>query len=257
MDARVEKMKSGIRFLRATRIVFVAGGAVFAVAAIAVAFSQATEVGVPAAVGIALIGSLFGLILAAGVWFVVSGFIESAKASAVQLYGPQFESDLTGRTDYWDQKTAQAEDSSAEESSTPQLDLEVDLTASVVVDGVEETLTLTAAHLFTQDDLRGNIDLIVSAAPGDAPDCLTESLLQHLQLGFDGRQTRLETVGHEPNDSDGSFLVVLCYSVTDLIGEFDRPRLEQWIDELAVEPGMISVFWDDRLLGTVRLVIAD
>ncbi len=101
------------------------------------------------------------------------------------------------------------------------------------------------------------MDLIVSASPGESPDHLTDALLQHLRLGFSGRETRLTPLGHEPNDPDGSCLVVLAYSVTDLIGEFDRPRLEQWIDELAASPDTVSVFWDDRLLGTVRLVIAD
>ena len=112
-------------------------------------------------------------------------------------------------------------------------------------------------HIWRPDDLRGNVDLVVSATPGVTPDQLTEALLQHLQLAFEGRETRLTSLSHQPNDLDSSFLVVLCYSVTDLIGEFDRPRLEQWIDEIASEPGMVNVYWDERLLGTVRVVVAD
>lgn len=257
MDERVEKVKTGIRSLKATRAVFAVAGISFSLVGIVVAFNRAAEVGVPAAVGIALVCSLFGFILGAGVWFVVGRFTQSAKDFAVKLHGPRFEEDLTGRTDHWDEVSRQNEVSPADDSSTPQLDLDVDLTSSVVVDDVEETLTLTAAHLFTQDDLRGNVDVVVSASPGESPDRLTAALLQHLQLGFDGRETRLEALAHQPNDPDGSFLVVLCYSVTDLIGEFDRPRLEHWIDELAASPGVVSVFWDDRLLGNVRLVVAD
>lgn len=250
-------MKTAIRVIKVTRGIFVAGGVLFAVAGITLAFGQAGEVGVPAAVGIALTCALFGYILAAGVWFFTGRFMRQAQDFAVRLYGGQFEKDLTGRTDYWDEVAAPAEASPTEESSTPLLDLDIDLTASVVVHDVEETLTLTAAHLFTQDDLRGNVDLVVSASPGDSPDRLTEALVQHLKLGFDGRETRLTSLAHQPNDPDGSFLVVMAYSVTDLIGEFDRPRLERWIDELAAEPGMVHVYWDKRLLGTVRLVVAD
>lgn len=257
MDERVEKGKTGIRSLKAIRAVFVVAGIGFSVAGIVVAFNQAAEVGVPAAVGIALACSLFGFLLAAGVWFVVGWFIQSAQDFTVKVHGPRFEEELTGRTDHWDEVAVKAASLPADESSTPQLDLDIDLTASVVMNDVEETLTLTAAHLFTQDDLRGNVDVVVSATPGRSPDRLTAALLQHLQLGFNGRDTRLEALAHQSNDPDGSFVVVLCYSVTDLIGEFDRPRLELWIDELAASPGVVSVFWDDRLLGTVRLVVAD
>ncbi len=75
MDIRVEKVKSGIRRLNATRVVFAAAGVVFSVAGIVVAFNQAADVGVPAAVGIAAVCSVFGLVLAAGVWFVTGWFI--------------------------------------------------------------------------------------------------------------------------------------------------------------------------------------
>lgn len=256
MDIRVQKTETASLVMKVTRGVFAAGGVLFAVAGIAVAFELAGEVGVPAAVGIALTCAFFGFILAAGVWFAVGRFMQSAQDFAVNVHGPQFEEDLTGRTDHWDEVPARA-DSSPPESSTPQLDLDIDLTASVVVHDVEATLTLTAAHLFTQDDLRGNVDLVVSASPGDSPDRLTEELLEHLHLGFEDRETRLKALAHDPNDPDGSFLVVVCFSVTDLIGEFDRPGLEQWIDELAAQPGAVNVYWDERFLGSVRLVIAD
>ncbi len=256
-DTRVEKLKNGLRVLRAVRVVFALGGLAFAMAGIALAFHQAPEVGVPVALGIAAACSLFGFLFAAGAWFVVGRFMQSAQEFAVKLHGPQFEQELTARTDYWDEVAAQSGSSRAEESPTPQIDLDIDLTATAVAPGVEETLTLTAAQLFIEDDLRGNVDVVVSASPGESPDRLIEALLEHLQLGFDGRETRLRTQAHGPNDPDGSFLVVLCYSVTDLIGELDRTRLERWIDELATEPGMVNVYWDERLLGAVRLVIAD
>ena len=50
---------------------------------------------------------------------------------------------------------------------------------------------------------------------------------------------------------------MVSFSVTDLIGELYRPRLEKWIDENAGEPGEIGVNWDDRLLCAVRFVVAD
>lgn len=256
-DIRVKKLQTATVVFKAARVVFALGGAGFALAAIVVAVGQAPAVGIPAAIGMAGVGSLFGLVFAAGMWFGVGWFLRMARDQSTKMFGPQFEQDLTGKTDYWDQAAAQVPTSSAVEPSTPQLDLDVDLTASIVVSDIEESLTFTAAHLFTQDDLRGNVDLIVAASPGDTPDHLTDALLQHLQLGFDDRQTQLKALGYQPNDPDGTFLVVLCYSVTDLIGELDRPRLEQWIDESAVEAGAVGVYWDDRLLGTVRLVVAD
>lgn len=256
-DTQVEKLKKGLRVLKAARVVFVLGGLAFAVAGIAMAFHQAPEVSVPAAVGIAAACLFFGVIFGAGAWLATAWFMQSAQDFAVRLHGPQFEEELTGRTDYWNKVTAQNETRSAKVTVPPELDLNVDLTATVVVHDIEETLTLTAAHLFIEDDLRGNVDVVVSASPAESPNRLTEALLEHLQLGFDGRATRLRTLAHRPNDPDGSFLVVLCYSVTDLIGEFDQPRLERWIDEFTADPGMANVYWDDRLLGTVRLVIAD
>lgn len=259
MDERAQKMKSGLQLLKVVRGVFLLGGVAFALAALGLAYKEFDDGNAAQALGIALIGILFGSVLAAGAWFVVSRFMESASEGMIRTFGPQFEQDLTDQTGHWDAVAANSVASTEDASSEAELDFTVELTATVVADDVEETLTVTAAHLFTRDDLRGNVDLVVSALPGNSPDSLTEALLQRLQLEFEGRRTRLSSLAHEANDPDGSFLIVLCYSIADLIEEFefDRPRLEQWINELATFSGTVRIYWDERFLGSVRLVIAD
>lgn len=257
VDIRVRKLQNAAVVCKAVRIVFVLGGATFATAAIAVAVGQAPDVGIPAAIGMAFTGSLFGLAFALGGWFGVGSFLNMARDQCIKLFGPQFEQDLTGRTAYWNERAARSTDAGDPAPSLADIDFETELTTPVVADGLAEMLEIPAAMLFTKDDLRGNVDLAVGAQDGFSPDRLTQALLQHLKLGFEERQTRLSPLAHKQSDPDSQFSVVLGFSVTDLIGEFDRPRLEQWIDENAAEPGMVGVYWGDRLLGTVRLVVAD
>jgi hypothetical protein len=257
VDVRARKLQTATTVFKAARVVFVLGGAGFAIAAIIVAFRQAPEAGIPGAIGIAVAGTMIGLVFSMGAWFGVGSFLHMAEDNCIQLFGPQFEHDLTGRTDYWDERAARTADSGDHAPSLADIDFETELTTALSADGLEETLEIPAAMLFTKDDLRGNVDLVVGAQDGVSPDRLTQALLRHLQLGFEGRQTRLSPLAHEENDSDSEFSVVLGYSVTDMIGEFERPRLEQWIDEKAAEPGVVIVYWDDRQLGMVRLVVAD
>ena len=257
VDIRVKKLQTATAVFKAARVIFALGGAGFAIAAIVVAVGQAPDVGIPAAIGIALAGSLFGLAFAAGMWFGVGWFLRMARVHCIKMFGPQFEHELTGNTDYWDRRAESPADSGDYAPSLANIDFETELTTSIAADRLEETLEIPAAMLFTQHDLRGNIDLVVGARDGFSRDRLTQAILQHVQIEFEGVDSRLSPTSHTEGDTDSEFSVWLCFSVTDMIGEFDRPRLEQWIDEKAAEPGMVSVFWDDRLLGTVRIVVAD
>lgn len=256
-DIRVKKLQTATAVFRAARVVFALGGAGFAVAAIVVAVVQAPDVGTPAAIGIALTGTFFGLALAAGMWFGVGWFLHKAKEHGIKMFGPQFEQDLTGRVDYWTERASKSTESGEFVPSLADIDWTVELTTSIAADGLEETLQFSAAMLFTKEDLRGNVELPVSAQNGFRPHLLTRVLLEHLKIGVADWQTRLSPVGHTNYDPDSHFSIWLSYSVTDLIGECDRPRLEQWIDEKRAETPEIRVYWDDRLLGSVRLVVTD
>lgn len=250
MDKHAGGERDAVTRLKSVRAVFAIAGAAFACGAFVVAVNQADEAGLPTAIGISAAGLLFAVLLTAGVWFATGRILDAIQEMNEQHSEPRFEEEAVVPPDKVDAPVPTP-------TSTPQLDLDVDATATVVVDDVEETLSLAAAHLFVRDDFRGNVDLVVTASPGHRPDHLTQALLQHLRLSFEERETKLSPLAHEENDPDGPFQVVLVYSVTDLIGEFDRPRLEQWIDELASEPGVVSVFWDERFLGTVRVIVAD
>ena len=254
---RVKKLQTATVVFKAARVIFALGGAGFAIAAIVVAVGQAPAVGIPAAIGIAGVGSLFGLAFALAMWFGIGWFLQRGTDQSIKMFGPQFELDLTGRTDYWTERASQPTNSGENVPSLANIDFEIELTTTIAADGLEETLEFSAAILFTRDDLRGNIDLPVSAQDGFRPGQLTQALLRHLKIGFEDRKTRLSPVAHEEHDPDGQFSIMVSYSVTDLIGELDRPRVEKWIDEVAGESKTVCVYWDDRLLGTVRLVVAD
>lgn len=256
-DVRVKKLQTATAVFKAARVVFALGGAAFAIGAIVVAVGQASEVGIPAAIGIAGVGLLFGLAFARAMWFGIGWAMKAATHHAVQLFGPQFEHDLTGRMDYWNERASQSMDSGEYVPSLANIDFEIELTTAIADDGLEEALQFSAAILFTRDDLRGNVDLPVSAQDGFRPDQLTQALLRHLKIGFEDRKTRLSPLAHEEHDPDSQFSIMVSFSVTDLIGELDRPRLEKWIDAKAGEPGQVGVYWDDRLLGMVRVVVAD
>lgn len=256
-DIRVKKLQTAMAVFKAARVIFALGGAGFAIAAIVVAVGQATDVGIPGAIGIALAGVLFGLAFAAGMWFGVGWFLQMAQGQCIKMFGPQFEYELTGRTDHWDGRPESPAESDDYAPSLANIDFEIELTTTIAADGLEETLEFSAAILFTRDDLRGNIDLPVSAQDGFRPDQLTQALLRHLKIGFEDRKTRLSPVAHEEHDPDGQFSIMVSYSVTDLIGELDRPRVEKWIDKVGGESKTVCVYWDDRLLGTVRLVVTD
>ncbi len=257
VDIRVKKLRTATAVFKAARFIFALGGAAFSIAAIVVAVGQAPDVGIPAAIGIAGVGSLFGLAFALAMWFGIDWALKSATRHAVQLFGPQFEHDLTGRMNYWTERASQSTHSGEYVPSLANIDFEIELTTAIAANGPEETLEFSAAILFTREDLRGNVDLPVSARDGFRPDWLTQALLRHLKIGFEDRKTRLSPLAHEENDHDSQFSIMLSYSVADLIGELDRPRLEKWIDKVATVPAVVSVCWDDRVLGTVRLVVAD
>ncbi len=266
-DIRVRKLQTATAVFKVVRIVFVLCGGGLAIGAMIYAFGQATELGMPSAIGIAVGGAFIGLVFALGAWFGIGWFLNMARDHSIKLFGPRFEQDLTGRTDYWDQRADLPLDSGdhAPPDCVPtdyvptlaDIDFATELTVPIAADGLEETLEIPAAMFFTKHDLRGNIDLVVGARDGFSPHRLTQALLQHLRIGIDGVQTRLSPLGHTEHDPDSDFSVWLSYSVTDMIGEFDRTALELWIDKKAADPGMVNLYWDDRPLGTVRLVVTE
>ena len=262
-DIRVRKLQTATAVFMAARVIFAIGGAGFAIATIVVAVGQTPDVGIPAAIGVAGVGSLFGLAFALAMWFGIGWIVKSATGHAIRFFGPLVEHDSTGRMHDRIERASQSTNSGSSTNSgeyVPSLaniDFEIELTTAIAADGLEETLEFSAAILFTRGDLRGNVDLPVSARDGFWPDRLTQALLRYLKIGFEDRKTRLSPLAHEENDPDSQFSIMLSYSVTDLFGELDRPRLEKCIDKMAADPAVVSVYWDDRVLGTVRLVAAD
>ena len=256
-DVRVRKLQTGTRVLKATQVVFAIGGSAFALAAIFVAFQQAPDIGILAAIGVAVLGSMFGLVLAVGAWTGLNWFMRMINDNSIRIYGPQFELDLTGKNDYWNNVAADPVDPSDYAPSLADIDFETELSAPIVADGLAETLEIPAAMLFTKHDLRGQLDLVVGAKDGFSPDRLTRAILQHLTIGFEVSPARMSPSIRSEHDTDSAYSVWLTFSVSSLIGQLNNPDLNQWIKQKAADPGTVHIYWDDQLLGKVHLVIAD
>lgn len=260
MEFRAENILKGFRKLKVFRVVFLVLASLIAIIGIVVGLKQAVDDGNPGPAAFGLIFAVFTLFVAGGVWYFIDYFMKSATESMVKLNGAQFEQELTGEVNYWKDAEQFAEKNP---NSVPNWgDLSIQATANVNVNGVEVTLQLSSANLFTKEDLRGNIDIVVAAEPSNEILTLVQTLCDHLTLRLPVRQKTLPCLSHGNHDpEDASFATVLGYSFFDLVEEFefnpDREQLDAWLDEFAAASPMIEVLWDDHMIAEVPCHVVD
>jgi hypothetical protein len=168
------------------------------------------------------------------------------------LFEPPFEQHPT------DDVQQQAHAVGAQTAMATPLKWETENTVTAVVDSDEVTFEFSPVYLFTDDDLRGNVDLMVLTSP-----TLTdEQLCERLHLRIHGEGTMLSCLAHGQTEVDEPGVLVLSFSLSDTIEafDFDRPRYEKWIDEIAANPRHVEIFWDDsdyQLLCSATCLIVD